>query len=143
MAAFSLEDEAAKVDAVVFPEAFSRAAHVIVTDAMVVARGKYERDEESSRLVVSEITPLEIVRHRVVRSLEIRLEGKGLAPPAMRALAGVLERHHGDRRVSFLVEVNGRARLRVRTATAHRVKPSDQLVRDVEAVCGAGTVILK
>ncbi len=143
MAAFSLEDEAAKVEAVVFPEAFSKFGHVVVADAMVMVRGKYDRDEESSRLVVSEVTPLEVVRHRVVRELEIRLAGKGLAAPAMRALAEVLDRHHGDRRVSFLVEVNGRARLRVRTATAHRVKPSDQLVREVEALCGAGTVVLK
>ncbi len=143
MAAFSLEDEAAKVEAVVFPEAFSKFGHVVVADAMVMVRGKYDRDEESSRLVVSEVTPLEVVRHRVVRELEIRLACKGLAAPAMRALAEVLDRHHGDRRVSFLVEVNGRARLRVRTATAHRVKPSDQLVREVEALCGAGTVVLK
>jgi hypothetical protein len=75
--------------------------------------------------------------------MEIRLAGKGLTPPAMRALADVLDRHHGDRRVSFLVEVNGSARLRVRTATARRIKPSDQLVREVEALCGAGTVVLK
>jgi DNA polymerase-3 subunit alpha len=143
MAAFSLEDEAAKVDVVVFPEAFARVGQFVAADAMVVARGKYERDEDSSRLVVSEITPLDVVRHRVVRELEIRLAGKGLTPPAMRALADVLDRHHGDRRVSLLVEVNGGARLRVRTATARRVKPSDQLVRDVEALCGAGTVVLK
>jgi DNA polymerase-3 subunit alpha len=143
MAAFALEDEAAKVDAVVFPEAFSRCGHLVAADAMVLARGKYERDEESSRLVVSELTPLEVVRHRVVREMEIRLAGKGLTPPAMRALADVLDRHHGDRRVSLLVEVNGSARLRVRTATARRIKPSDQLVREVEALCGAGTVVLK
>ncbi len=143
MAAFSLEDEAAKVDAVVFPEAFSRCGHLVAADAMVLARGKYERDEESSRLVVNELTPLEVVRHRVVREMEIRLAGKGLTPPAMRALADVLDRHHGDRRVSFLVELNGSSRLRVRTATARRIKPSDQLVREVEALCGAGTVVLK
>ncbi len=143
MAAFSLEDEAAKVDAVVFPEAFSRCGHLVAADAMVLARGKYERDEESSRLVVNELTPLEVVRHRVVREMEIRLAGKGLTPPAMRALADVLDRHHGDRRVSLLVELNGSSRLRVRTATARRIKPSDQLVREVEALCGAGTVVLK
>jgi DNA polymerase-3 subunit alpha len=143
MAAFSLEDEAAKVDAVVFPEAFSRVGQFVAAEAMVVARGKYERDEESSRLIVSDITPLDVVRHRVVRELEIRLAGKGLAPPTMRALADLLDRHHGDRRVSVLLEVNGGARLRVRTATARRVKPSEQLVREVEALCGSGSVVLK
>jgi hypothetical protein len=45
--------------------------------------------------------------------------------------------------VSVLLEVNGGARLRVRTATARRVKPSEQLVREVEALCGSGSVVLK
>jgi hypothetical protein len=45
--------------------------------------------------------------------------------------------------VSVVVEVNGSSRLRVRAATARRIKPSDSFVRDVEAVCGTGSVVLK
>jgi hypothetical protein len=62
----------------------------------------------------------------------------------MRALAAVLEHHPGDRRVSFVVEANGAGpHLRTRVMTARKIRPSDQFVRDVETVCGAGTVILK
>jgi DNA polymerase-3 subunit alpha len=143
MAVFSLEDEVSKVEAVVFPEAFARYGGLVADDAMLLVRGKYERDEESSRLVVAEITPLDAVREKAVRGVEIRLSGKGLARPVMRELAGVLERHPGDRRVSLVVEVNGGTHLRVRAATARRIRPSDTFVRDVEAVCGAGSVVLK
>jgi DNA polymerase III subunit alpha len=143
MAVFSLEDEAAKVEAVVFPEAFSRFGGLVVADAMLLVRGKYERDDESSRLVVAEITPLDAVRERAVRAVEIRLAGKGLARAALRDLAGVLEKYPGDRRVSVVVETPGVAPMRVRAATARRIRPSDLFVRDVEAVCGAGTVLLK
>jgi DNA polymerase-3 subunit alpha len=144
MAVFSLEDEAAKVETVVFPEAFGRFGGMIADDAMLLVRGKYERDEDSSRLVASEITPLDVVRDRAVREVEIRLGGRGLARSGMHALAVVLERHAGDRRVSFVVEVPGNGHgLRVRAATARRIRPSDSFVRDVEAVCGAGSVVLK
>jgi DNA polymerase-3 subunit alpha len=143
MAVFSLEDEVAKVEAVVFPEAYARYGALVADDAMLLVRGKYERDEESSRLVVAEITPLDAVREKAVRGVEIRLSGKGLARPVMRELASVLERHPGDRRVSVIVEVNGGTHLRVRAATARRIRPSDTFVRDVEAVCGAGSVVLK
>jgi DNA polymerase-3 subunit alpha len=144
MAVFSLEDEAAKVEAVVFPEAFSRFGGLAVNDAMLLVRGKYERDEESSRIVVSEMTPLDVIREKAVKAVEIRLAGKVLVKNALRDLAGVLERYPGDRRVSVVVEVrNGGAPMRVRAATARRIKPSDLFVRDVEAVCGAGSVMLK
>jgi len=144
MAVFMLEDEAAKVEAVVFPEAFAKFGGLVADDAMLLVRGKYERDEESSRLVVSEITTLDLVREKAVREVEIRLAGRGLERVAMRELANVLDRHQGDRRVSVVMDVNGGPqKLRVRAATARRIRPSDVFVRDVEAVCGSGTVVLK
>jgi hypothetical protein len=92
---------------------------------------------------VSEITPLAAVQERVVREVEIRLSGRRLDRDIMRTVAGILDRHPGDRRVSVLVELNGDRHLRVRAATARRIRPSDHFVKDVEAVCGAGSVILK
>jgi DNA polymerase-3 subunit alpha len=111
---------------------------------MVMVRGKFERDEETSRLVAAELTLLEAVRERAVREVEITLPGSKMGKDAMRRLADVLERHPGDRRVSFIVRVNGDGTpLRVRAATARRIRPSDTFVRDVEALCGAGSVLLK
>ena len=144
MSVFMLESDDGKVETVVYPEAFAKFGHVIAGDAMVLVRGKYERDDESSRLVASEITPLEVVRERAVREVEITLPAKNGGKDVMRQLAAVLERHPGDRSVSFIVHVNGGgSKLRVRTATARRIRPSDHFVRDIEAVCGTGSVALK
>jgi DNA polymerase-3 subunit alpha len=145
MAVFTLEQETAKVETVVFPEAFGKHGHLVADDARLLVRGRFERDEESSRLLATELVPLDVVRERAVREVQIRL-GAGAGPDrdAMRRLAAVLDRYPGDRRVSFVVEVNGRTpSLRVRTASAHRIQPSDRFVHDVEAICGAGTVVLK
>ena len=145
MAAFNLEDEAAKIEAVVFPDAFTKFGAQVVNDALVLVRGKYERDEDTGgRMVVAEITPLDLVRERAVRDVEIRLPAKNFGRDAMRRLAELLDRHPGDRRVSFVVEVNGSGPpIRVRATTARRMRPSDGFVRAVEAVCGPGTVSLK
>ncbi len=143
MAVFSLEDEGAKVEAVVFPDPFGKFGQHIVNDAMLLVRGDYERDEESSRLKVTEITPLDVVRDRAVREVEIRLTGPEVARDVMHRLASVLERHAGDRRVSFVVEVAGGRPMRVRAATARRIRPSELFVKDVESVCGPGSVRLR
>jgi hypothetical protein len=79
-----------------------------------------------------------------VREVQIRLAGEAGSRETLRALAQVFERHPGDRRVSFVVEVKGVDRgLLVRAATSHRIRPSEGFVRDVESVCGAGAVSLK
>jgi DNA polymerase-3 subunit alpha len=144
MCVFMLEEEAAKVEVVVFPETFSKHGSVVADDVMLLVRGKFERDEESSRLVATEITCLDLVRDRAVREVEIRMAGRDLGKDSMHRLEHVFERHAGDRRVSFVVELNGSApAMRVRAGTARRVKPSDVFVKDVEAICGAGSVTLK
>src|SRR5690606_41821893 len=112
------------------------------SDAMVVVHGKFERDDESSRLLVSDIVPLDLVRERAVKAVEIRL-GARVARDTVRELAGVLDRYPGDRGVSLVVEVGPPESMRVRMGTARRIKPSDLFVKDVEGVCGAGAVVLK
>jgi hypothetical protein len=109
---------------------------------MLLVRGKRRDEVEPPRRV--EITSLEAARERAVREVEIRLAAAALGKVQMHALASVLDRHPGDRRVSFVVDQNGQGpHLRTRVATARRIKPSDQFVRDVEAVCGSGAVTLK
>jgi hypothetical protein len=75
--------------------------------------------------------------------VEIRLAGPDVGKDVMHRLAGVLERHAGDRRVSFVVEVAGGKPIRVRAATARRIQPSEHFVKDVESLCGPGSVRLR
>jgi len=144
MAAFNLEDEAGKFEVVVFPEAFSKFGRFVVDDAMLIVRGKFERDDETSKMVANELSSIEAARERTVREVQIRLVGERGSREALRSLVQVFERHPGDRRVSFVVEVKGAERgMLVRAATSHRIRPSEGFVRDVESVCGAGAVSLK
>jgi DNA polymerase-3 subunit alpha len=144
MAAFYIEDEGGKIEVVVFPEAFAKFGRLVADDAMLIVRGKFDRDEETGKLVASELSSLEAARERAVREVQIRLAGDGGSREALRSLVQVFERHPGDRRVSFVVEVKGVDRgMLVRAAVSHRIRPSEGFVRDVESVCGAGAVSMK
>jgi DNA polymerase-3 subunit alpha len=143
MAVFMLDDIAGGVEVVVFPEAFGKHGHLIAADAMLLVRGKFERDEESARLVATELQPISLLRERTTREVVIHL--KGPSRNTMEALAELLSRHRGDRRVSLELDVkkNGGPGLRVRADVAQRVRPSEKLVEEVEQLCGSGSVLLK
>ena len=58
----------------------------------------------------------------------------------------VFAQHKGDRRVAFDVELQApsrRLRVTVDVNAQIRVRPSAQLVSDVERICGAGSVSLR
>ena len=143
MAVFMLDDIAGGVEVVVFPETFGKCGHLIAADAMLLVRGKFEKDEESARLVATELQPISLLKERTTREVIIHL--KASSRNTMEALAELLSRHRGDRRVSLELDLkkNGGPGLRVRADVAQRVRPSEKLVEEVEQLCGSGSVGLR
>ena len=141
MAVFSIEDAQGSVEVIAFPEAYQRSASLIDAGTLVLVRGKLERDEESVRILASEIVPLESVRERLTREVAICVR-----KPADRGLFETLEeifsRHRGDRRVSFVIELPAapkQLRVRADLSSQIRVRPSPSLIAEVEQVVGAGS----
>jgi DNA polymerase III subunit alpha len=144
MAVFMLDDVDGSVEAVVFPETFAKHATLIDTDAMLLVRGKLEKDDESARLVATELLPIAALMERTTREIEIHLKAPQHSRHTFEALAELLSRHRGDRRVSLELDVRGsNGPLRVRADVTQRVKPSERLVVEVEQLCGTGSVVLK
>jgi DNA polymerase-3 subunit alpha len=147
MCVFMLDDAAGSIEIVVFPETFKNFGHAAAENgAMVLVKGKFERDDESARILASEIVPLELVRERLARSVAIRLSTPPHGRETFEKLWDVLSHHKGDRRVAFDVELqspSGRLRVTVDVNSQIRVRPSEQLVSDVERICGAGSVSLR
>jgi DNA polymerase-3 subunit alpha len=130
---------------VVFPEAFKQCGHLTENGRLVVVKGRFERDDESARLLAEEISPIELVSEKLATSVAIRVS----TPPHGRAtferLWDVLAQHKGDRCVAFDIELqqpDRRLRVRVDVNAQIRVRPSEGLVSDVEKICGAGSVVI-
>ncbi len=85
------------------------------------------------------------MRERAARIVTIRIAMPPHGRATIEALAELLGRHKGDRRVCLELELRGGAEpLRVKADVGGpiRVRPSSQLVADVERLCGAGTIVL-
>ena len=143
MCVFLLEDAAGSIEVVVFPEAFKQHGHLADNGQTVLVKGKFERDDESARIIASEIAPIGIVRERLAKSVAIRLT----TPPADRAtferLWDLFARHKGDRRVAIVLHERDRHIRITVDVNGIRVRPSETLVTEVEKICGAGSVSLR
>ena len=146
MCVFMLEDASGSLEVVVFPETFKQFGHLADNGRMVLVKGKFERDDETVRILASEIVPIETVRERLATAVAIRLS----TPPHGRAtfekLWDVFAQHKGDRRVAFDIELkesDRHLRVKVHVNAQIRVRPSESLVTEVEKICGAGSVSLR
>ena len=125
MAVFMLDDVAGSLECVVFPETFNKHGSIIEADAMVLVRGKFEKDDESARIVATELQPIAMLQERTTKEVVIHLAPRTQGRTVFEQLAELLARHRGDRRVFLELDVNGREKpLRVRSEVAMRVRPS-------------------
>ena len=99
MAVFMLDDVAGNVEVVVFPETFGKHGSLIEADAMLLVRGKLEKDDESARIVATELLPVSALAERTTREVVIHLSCASQGRQTFEALAELLSRHRGDRRV--------------------------------------------
>ena len=145
MCAFVLDDPYGTVEVVVFPDAFAKAASLIQSDALVLVKGRFERDEDSTRLLAAEILPIEKVREQLAREVVVTLDSARHDRRTLEAVSDVLGRHKGDRRVAFVVTTHTEPRLLVRLDASGqvRVRPSERLVADLERICGPGSVTVR
>jgi DNA polymerase-3 subunit alpha len=144
MCVFSLEDHQGTVEVVVFPETYARYRAACENGALLLVRGKFERDEESARLQATEVLPLSQLRERLARGVRIRLKA-GIPRETIGQLWDVVAEFRGDRPLAIEVVVNGGAEhtvVRMDINPSIRVRPSEQFVTAVERLCGQGVVIV-
>ena len=144
MCVFMLDDRDGGVEVVVFPETFRNTGHLAENGAMLLVKGKFERDSESARIVASELQSIERVRDKLSTAVSITLSTPKHGRQTFERLWDILAQHKGDRRVAFFLRDEERGlRVNVKVNAQIRVRPSDRLVADVEQICGAGSVRLR
>jgi len=144
MCVITMDDAQGSVEVVVFPEAFKQYGHLAEEGQMVLVKGKLERDDESARLLASEIAPIGIVTERLASSVAITLSTPQHNRETFVQLWDVLMRHKGDRRVAIeLRDPDRHLRVKLDVNAQIRVRPSERLVSEVEKICGTGSVSLR
>ena len=143
MCVFMLDDAGGSIEIVVFPEAFKQYGHLAENGTMVCVAGRFERDDESARIIASEIVPIELIRERLTKSVSINVSMPPHDRSTFEKLLDVLAHHKGDRKVAFVIHEQERHIRVTADVSGIRVRPSERLVSEVEKICGAGSVSLR
>jgi hypothetical protein len=109
----------------------------------VLVHGRYERDEDSARVVASEIVPIAVVSERLASGVAIRLTMPPHDRRTFERLFSLLAEHKGDRRVAFVIQEQERHIRVTADVSGITVRPSERLVSEVEKICGVGSVSLR
>ncbi len=141
MAIFTLEDLSGAVETVVFPSAYAKYESNLATDAPVLVTGRFEVEDENSRkIIASDIQPLSGSAERNARTLCIRAAVPNLSPTSATELQRLLDSNPGDTGVDLELYHPLDFRVTIQSSDFVRVKSSPELIKQIEGICGAGSV---
>ncbi|WP_018718341.1 DNA polymerase III subunit alpha [Arhodomonas aquaeolei] len=142
LAALSLDDRTARLEAVLFPEAYERFRHLLVKDALLIVQGDLGYDEFSDGYRVSAETVMDIgeARERFARRLVLGVDAAGAGNGFVPALRDTLSAYR-DGNCPVVVDYQGNdARAVIRLGERWRVRPTDELLRRLGGLTGEGAV---
>jgi DNA polymerase III subunit alpha len=143
MATFVLEDMEGGTEVLVFPETYKKVAGSLAEDQIVLVKGRAEvLDEGKSRLLATDVLPLEQAKMADARFVTIRVPLSGWDRDKGERLRDILGSHRGDCPVTLEMFREGAYAVAVAPSTYFRVRPDAVLREQIEALLGPGSLVL-
>src|SRR3989449_2947305 len=142
MAYLTLEDLHGTVEVIAFPDLYKTAAALILPESVVQVTGTLDRGEKATRIKATKLAGLADLQAQSVSCVSIRVTTQATSAGTLRQLRDVLHRHAGPCPVYLTLAIADHSESVIAVGPALRVLPSAQLIGDVEALIGQGTITL-
>ena len=142
MAVLSLEDLSGSIEAVVFPETFSRNEALIKSEAALLVEGSLEVEDSGSRkIIVKKIQILEAIVQQTGKPLTIRINLEGMPQNLPEELKTILEKNSGESQVIFQLEHPEGYLINMKPKDLIQVSVKEDLIQQLELLCGKGKIL--
>jgi DNA polymerase-3 subunit alpha len=137
----TLQDTTGVLEVLAFPESYGRLEAVFKSNAPLILKGRVNVEEAGTRLAVMEARKLEDMAQRLPGTMRVRVDMSALDAAKLDELKQLFASKPGSCSVAFdLISSDGE----VATLRAdQRVRPDQELVREVCRLCGENAVELE
>lgn len=141
MAFVTLEDQTGSVETVAFPDLYRAKMLHLVKDAAVLVTGQVDITEDSAKLLLSDVEPLDRFRGKAPRAVRLTVAGPAATPGALQRLRELVAQHPGPAPITLALEVPGGPAL-LEADAGCAVAVGEAFVAAAEALLGRGAVLL-
>src|SRR5262245_15259551 len=142
MAVVLLEDWEGIVEVLIFPDTYAKVQKLLEVDAPVFIKGKLDNDELNTKILATDVYPIERVKEILSRTVTIRIN-TALAPNDIaERLQPIIDEKNRTTEIVFELEFPGRFTALVRPNPYVKISPDREFVESVERICGRDTVRL-
>jgi DNA polymerase-3 subunit alpha len=134
----TLEDLEGSIEVLFFPAAYQLCGIHLAEDAILLVRGRLDKNEEAPRIIAMDVSVPDITE-APRGPVTITLPAPRCTPPVVERLREVLSTHPGTTEVRLQLQAGERVTV-LRLDERLRVAPSPSLMADLKALLGPGAV---
>jgi DNA polymerase-3 subunit alpha len=136
-AMFDLEDMSGIVRCILWPEPYARLGHLLKDDAVLVALATVDKrgGGEEATLIVQELVPVDELRRRFTRGIEIRLSEPQHGPDILTDLYRIVREHPGPYSLQLLIQLADGRRV-LMACDGLGVRLDEELEKQLESLLG-------
>jgi DNA polymerase-3 subunit alpha len=140
MAIIELEDLTGMIEITVFPELYKNNLMHVVTESELIVKGRLDLREDSVNMIASELIPLKDAREQLSQQLRVHIYLPGMENQKIERLRLILEEHHGDCNLTFVLKKPEQFVIDFSPASTFRVRPSRDFIFALEQLLGPDCV---
>jgi len=143
MAIVTLEDLQGSVEVILWPEIFSAVESLLLSEEPMLIKGEVDAEGSLPKVIADEIHPLSEAKNHWIGKVHIHLRTPGLEKKTLLEVKNILSAHKGsnDTFIHFNFPDNNVRTIKVDASL--RVQPSDEVVRDIEAILGEEAILFE
>jgi DNA polymerase-3 subunit alpha len=138
MVFLTLDDVIGSVEVVVFNSVYASTHQHLITDRVLVVKGRIDHKEGETKLIAMEVSPFEAVPDR--KALHLKLDARTARAGIIKELAELLRAYPGDAAVFVAMTTSAGAQT-LELGPGYRVTPDSDLFAEVKALLGPAAVV--
>ncbi|MGR3968436.1 DNA polymerase III subunit alpha [Shewanella sp. 1180_01] len=142
MGLLTLDDKSARLEIMLFTEAFEKFNHLLEKDRILICEGEVSYDDFAggNRMTARNIIDISEARSHFAKALEIDMDGSELTPSALDTFEQALSPWRNGAVPVVINYAQAQAKGQFRLADAWRVNPTDDLMLSLESLLGPNKV---
>lgn len=142
MGLLTLDDKSARLEIMLFTEAFEKFNHLLEKDRILICEGEVSYDDFAggNRMTARNIIDISEARSHFAKALEIDMDGSELMPSALDTFEQALSPWRNGAVPVVINYTQAQAKGQFRLADAWRVNPTDDLMLSLESLLGPNKV---
>jgi len=141
MAFFTIDDFSGSCECIMFSKIFANDGEYVEEEESVLVVGRLESSGDAVKIHVNRLLPLDKAREELSKSINININKDTVSADKISFLKPILENNKGNTPVFLSLGTNG-VRGSLYSLKEYRVKVSEDLIKEVTTLLGAGSLRL-